>query len=129
MVEVGQLAIKIAGRDSGNFCAVVEIVDDAFVLIDGNVRKKKCNIKHLEFLDKKLDIKKGASSEAVKKELEKLGIKILKTGKKREAKPRPIKQRKIKIKEDKKEAGMKGTDSSQKKEEKSKKEDKKTEKK
>ena len=52
MVEIGQLAIKIAGRDGGNFCAIVDKIDDNFVLIDGNVRRKKCNIGHLEFLDK-----------------------------------------------------------------------------
>jgi|TARA_B100001971_G_C18105928_1_gene491491 large subunit ribosomal protein L14e len=125
MVEIGQLAIKIAGRDSGNFCAVVEVVDDTYVLIDGNVRNKKCNIKHLEFLDKKIDIKKGASSEAVKKELEKIGIKILKTGSKKEAKLRPIKQRKLKKKESTPEVKKKA----EKKEEKPKKEAKKADKK
>lgn len=99
MVETGQLAMKIAGRDSGNICMVVDTIDPNYVLIDGNVRRKKCNIKHLEFLDKVLKIKKNASTEDVKKELEKLGIKTISKGKKREAKPRPRKQRKAKGKE------------------------------
>ena len=99
MVEIGQLAVKIAGRDSGNICIIVEVIDPTYVLIDGNVRRKKCNIKHLEFMDKVIKIKKNVSTEEIKKELEKLGIKIKKTGKKREAKPRPRKQRKAKEKE------------------------------
>lgn len=102
MVEIGQLAIKIAGRDAANFCVVVDILDDTYVLIDGNVRRKKCNLKHLEFLDKKIDLKKKASSEQVKKELEKIGIKILKTGTKKEKKAKPAKKRKQKKKPEEK---------------------------
>ena len=99
MVEIGQLIMKIAGRDGGEFGVVVDIIDSNYVLIDGNVRRKKCNIKHLEFMDKVIKVKKNVSTEEIKKELEKLGIKIKKTGKKREAKPRPRKQRKAKEKE------------------------------
>lgn len=96
MVEIGQLAYKIAGRDSGNFCVVIDKIDPTYVLVDGNVRKKKCNIKHLEFLDKVIKVKKNVSTEEIKKELEKLGIKTKKTGKKRESKQKPRKQRKAK---------------------------------
>ncbi len=83
MVEIGRLCVKTAGRDSGQFCAVVDILDNNKVLIDGNVRRKKCNLKHLEFLDKSLKIKKNATSDEVKKALEKEGITILKKGEKR----------------------------------------------
>ena len=103
MVEIGQVAIKIAGRDGGKFCVVVDKLDDTFVLIDGDVRRKKCNLKHLEFLDKVIKIKKNAPSEDVIKELEKLGIKSDKKGSKKEKKSRVLKQRKTKLKSDKKE--------------------------
>jgi len=96
MVEIGQLVMKIAGRDSGEIGVIVDIIDSNYILIDGNVRRKKCNIKHLEFLDKIVKIKKKATAEEVKKELEKLGIDIKQKGKKREAKPRPRKLRKQK---------------------------------
>ncbi len=102
MVEVGQLVMKIAGRDSGEIGIIVDIIDDKFVLIDGNVRRKKCNIKHLESLNKVIKIKKKATTEDVKSELEKLGIKSKQKGKKRESKQRPRTQRKSK-KEEKKE--------------------------
>ncbi len=94
-MKIGQLCVKIAGRDSGQFCLVVDNIDDIYVLIDGNVRRKKCNIKHLEALDKILKIKEKASSEEVKKALEKEGINILKRGEKRVKKERPKKGKKV----------------------------------
>lgn len=77
MIEIGRLCIKLAGRDAGRECLIIEILDKNFVLIDGNTRRRKCNINHLELLPKKVDIKKGASHEEVLKALEKLGIKVI----------------------------------------------------
>lgn len=62
MVEtfsVGRLCIKTAGRDSDRRCVVVEAVDAKHVVIDGETRRRKVNIAHLEPLDKvfKLGIK------------------------------------------------------------------------
>lgn len=97
---IGQLCIKIAGRESGAYCVIVDKIDSNYVLIDGNVRRKKCNIMHLELLNKKLNIKKGASTEEVHKAMEKEGIKTIKRKPKKETKPRPRKQRKTKKKEE-----------------------------
>lgn len=92
MIEIGRVCKKIAGRDGNNFCVIVDIVDDRHVLIDGNVRRKKCNVLHLAETDKKIDIKKGASTDVVQKELEKLDIKIIKKGSPREKKgDKPVK--------------------------------------
>ena len=104
MVEVGRLAVKTCGRDGGNFCVVVSEEDKGYVTIDGNVRRKKCNLSHLEFLDKVLDVKKDEKSEEVKKVLEKEGIKILKKGAKRDRKDRPKKIKKSSVKKEKKES-------------------------
>jgi len=93
---IGQLAIKIAGRESGRYCVVVDKIDSIHVLVDGNVRRKKCNISHLELLDKKLDIKKGASTSEVQKAMEKEGIKTTRPNDKKDAKPKPGKIRKSK---------------------------------
>jgi large subunit ribosomal protein L14e len=62
MFDVGRVCVKIAGRDAGQTAVVVDVVDDHYVLIDGNVRRKKCNVKHLEPLKDILKIKKGAST-------------------------------------------------------------------
>ncbi len=80
VVEVGRLAVKIAGRDAGRECLIVDVLDKNYVLIDGNTRRRKCNISHLEFLPKKANIKKGATHEEVINALTSLGVKILPRG-------------------------------------------------
>jgi len=97
MIEIGRLCVKIAGRDSRKKCVIVEIIDDNFVTIDGETRRRKCNIKHIEPLNKKIDIKKGASHDTIVSEFKKLKIEI-KEKKSKPAKERPKKQRKQKAK-------------------------------
>jgi len=48
MYEIGRICIKIAGRDAGRECVIVDVLKDKFMLIDGNVRRRKCNVIHLE---------------------------------------------------------------------------------
>jgi len=95
MIEVGRLCLKIAGRDSGKKCLVVETIDDKTVMVDGQTRRKKCNIKHLEPTKTKIHLKKGASHSEVAKEFSKLGIEI-KEKKSKKPKQRPGKARKQK---------------------------------
>ena len=65
MVDIGRVCVKIAGRDAGKKCIVVDVLGKEMVMIDGETRRRKCNIAHIEPLDKKVDIKKGASHEEV----------------------------------------------------------------
>ncbi len=98
MFEIGRLCLKIAGRDSNKLCVVVSELDYPYVLIDGETRRKKCNIKHLEPTSKKFDINKDASHDEIKVVFkEKLGIE-LKDTKPKQAKPRQKKQHKKKQK-------------------------------
>ena len=99
MIEIGRLCVKLAGRDAGKECLIVDIIDKTFVLIDGNTRRRKCNSDHLEILPQKADIKKGASHDEVVKALEKLGVKIIpkapaREKKKVEAKPKEAPKKK-----------------------------------
>ncbi|MBI2662084.1 50S ribosomal protein L14e [Candidatus Woesearchaeota archaeon] len=64
--EVGRICVKLAGRDAGRKCVIVEELDNHYVLVDGDVRRKKVNIRHLEPLEEILDIKEKASTETVK---------------------------------------------------------------
>ena len=66
MIEIGRLILKIAGRDANKKGLIVDVIDDNYVLIDGQVRRRKCNIKHIEPLDKVLKLSKNASHEDVK---------------------------------------------------------------
>lgn len=76
MFEVGQVCIKLAGRDAGNYCVVVQKLDERYVLIEGNVRRRKCNIAHLQPQKQKLDIKEGASHDAVVAAFKKADIEV-----------------------------------------------------
>jgi len=93
--KIGRLAMKIAGRDAGRKCAVVEMIDDNFVLVDGDVRRKRVNLKHLEPLEKTIDIKDGASHADVKAAFEKLGLHVWDKKSKKPAE-RPKRQKKKK---------------------------------
>jgi len=77
MIEIGRLCLKIAGRDAGMKCVVVDTLDKNLVLIDGETRRRKCNIMHLEPLAQMVDISKGASHAQVASALAKLGIAVV----------------------------------------------------
>ncbi len=103
MIEIGRLCVKTAGRDSGCKCAVIEILDDNYVMIDGETRRRKCSVAHLEPLDQVIQIEKNAPHSAVSKEFEKLGLKVRET-KPKEKTERPKKLRgKAKAEEESKE--------------------------
>lgn len=97
MIKEGRLCIKLAGRDAGQKCVIIEVLDNNFVMIDGQTRRRKCNIRHLEPLKEEIKVKKGESHTAVVAEFKKLGIEITEK-KPKEKKERPKKQRKVKEK-------------------------------
>lgn len=77
-IEVGRICVKIAGREAGRKCVIVDIIDDNFVLVTGpkqltGVKRRKCNIKHVEVLPDKVNISRGATDEEVLKALEEAG--------------------------------------------------------
>jgi large subunit ribosomal protein L14e len=67
-VEVGRICVKMAGRETGKKCVVVDLLDKSFVMVTGpqkltGVKRKRANINHLLALQDKLDVKRGASDE------------------------------------------------------------------
>ena len=79
MIEIGRVCVKVAGRDSNRKCVIVDIIDSTFVVVDGETRRRKCNIKHLEPLDQVVQLDKNASHSDVEKECKKLGWNIWST--------------------------------------------------
>jgi large subunit ribosomal protein L14e len=68
-IEVGRICVKIAGREAGEKCVIVEIIDDNYVEVVGStIKNRKCNLKHLEPVDKTIEVKSD-DVEAIKKEL------------------------------------------------------------
>jgi large subunit ribosomal protein L14e len=69
-IEVGRICVKISGREAGEKCVIVEIIDDKFVEIVGSmVKNRRCNIKHLEPIEQVIEIKSDDPDE-IKKDLE-----------------------------------------------------------
>jgi large subunit ribosomal protein L14e len=72
MLEVGRVCLKTAGREAGKYCVVIKKMDEGFVMITGpkeftSVKRRRCNINHLEPLVEELKIKSDASdSEVIK---------------------------------------------------------------
>ena len=57
-IEVGRICVKISGREAGEKCVIVEIIDDKFVEIVGSkIKNRRCNIKHLEPVEQVIEIK------------------------------------------------------------------------
>jgi len=92
MFDIGQVCVKVAGRDAGQRCVIVQKLDDGMVLIDGQTRRRKCNIRHLEPTNDQVELKEGASGADVKKALGKLGIEMRET-KPKKAADKPTKQK------------------------------------
>ncbi|MBI2147295.1 50S ribosomal protein L14e [Candidatus Woesearchaeota archaeon] len=94
-MDIGRVCVKIAGRDAGKTCVILNIIDSSNVLIDGATRRKKCNVKHLEPLDQVLQLKNNASHEQVAEELKKIGIEAF-SPKTKKPMPRQLRKRGIK---------------------------------
>jgi|TARA_B100002003_G_C14033227_1_gene498023 large subunit ribosomal protein L14e len=93
MFEVGRLCVKIAGRDASKKCVIVDVLENNHVLIDGETRRRKCNIVHLEPLDETIEISKKASHDSIVSEFKKLKLNPRVTKPKQKTE-RPIKKRK-----------------------------------
>ena len=99
LYDVGRICMKIAGRDAGKACVVVETLNNNFVMIDGQTRRRKVNVKHLEPVNKSIKIKAKASHAEVKTAFTKLGLKVLET-KAKKAGEKPMRVRKTKPKQE-----------------------------
>jgi len=69
-IEVGRICVKLAGREAGRKCVIVDVMDKSFVLITGpktvtGIKRRRVNINHIEPAQDKLKIKRSASDEEV----------------------------------------------------------------
>ena len=98
MLDVGRVCVKIAGRHAGKQCVVVEAIDKNFVLVDGEMKRKRCNLFHLEPTSQTLKIKQGASHAEVAKAFETLNIKLTATKPRTKKAEKPARVRKVREK-------------------------------
>lgn len=76
--EVGRICVKLSGREAGRKCVVVDATDKNFVLITGpkevtGVKRRRANINHIEPIQDRVEIKRGASDEEVTEALKSAG--------------------------------------------------------
>ena len=82
MFETGRICMKTAGREAGRFCVVIgkeKGEEKEFVVVTGpkiitKVRRRKCNVHHLEPTAVKISIKENATDNEVMKAFEKSDI-------------------------------------------------------
>lgn len=77
--DVGRICVKLAGREAGRKCVIVDIIDEKYVLITGpksltGVKRRRVNVKHIEPTPLKVNISKGASDEEVIKALQEANL-------------------------------------------------------
>ena len=77
-IEVGRICVKLTGREAGRKCVIVDIMDKSFVVITGpktitGIRRRRTNINHIEPLQDKITIERGASDEEVTEALKASG--------------------------------------------------------
>jgi large subunit ribosomal protein L14e len=70
MIEPGRIVLKIAGREAGKYAVIIESVNDNFVLITGpkaitGIKRRKCNIDHIEPTEHKLEIDSKADDTTI----------------------------------------------------------------
>ena len=67
------------GREAGSLCVVIEKKDESYVVVTGpkhlsGVKRRSCNVRHLEPLETMLQIASDANDEAVEKAIEEAGL-------------------------------------------------------
>lgn len=78
MMNVGRVCTKLAGREAGKKCVIVEVVNKNFVVVTGpptltGVKRRRCNVKHFEPHETIIPIEKGASDEEIEKKIKEAG--------------------------------------------------------
>jgi large subunit ribosomal protein L14e len=75
--DVGQVCLKLLGREAGYLCTIVEVIHQNFALVEGlKVKRRRCNFKHLSPTKYMLDdLKKGAVTKAVQEAIDKAKLK------------------------------------------------------
>jgi large subunit ribosomal protein L14e len=77
-IEVGRVCVKVAGRESGRKCVIIDVMDKSFVLVTGpkkvtGVKRRRVNINHVAPTEVAIQIKRGASDNEVTQMIEASG--------------------------------------------------------
>ena len=76
-MEIGQVCEKLTGNEKGRICIVIDSKDKNFVLIDGDVKRRRCNLNHLKPLDKVVKISENDDTDKIRDILKREGFKLI----------------------------------------------------
>ncbi len=79
-IQIGRIIVKTNGREAGKKGVIIDVINQNYVLVAGpksltGVRRRKCNIRHIEPTDKVLSLKRDASDEDVLAAVEEADLK------------------------------------------------------
>ena len=65
-IDVGRVCVKTQGREKGNKCVIIDVIDRNFVVVTGpDVKRRRVNMDHLMPLDETVNIQRNATDEEV----------------------------------------------------------------
>ncbi len=65
-IDVGRVCMKTQGREKGNKCVIIDVIDRNFVVVTGpEVKRRRVNMDHLIPLDETVEIQRNATDEEV----------------------------------------------------------------
>jgi len=65
-IDIGRVCEKTQGREKGNTCVIVDVIDRNFVMVTGpGVRRRRVNMDHIIPLDETVNIQRNATDEEV----------------------------------------------------------------
>lgn len=65
-IDIGRVCKKTQGREKGEICVIVDLVDRNYVVVVGeNVKRRRVNMDHIFPLNKFVNIQRDATDEEV----------------------------------------------------------------
>jgi len=73
-IDVGRICVKLTGREAGQKCVVVDLIDKNFVLVTGpkelnGVKRRRVNVSHIEPTGQRVNVRRGESDAELMKAL------------------------------------------------------------
>jgi len=63
-MDIGRVCLKVKGREQGERCVVLDVVDRNFVIVVGpNVKRRRVNMNHIKPLDEVVPLQRNATDE------------------------------------------------------------------
>jgi large subunit ribosomal protein L14e len=65
-IDIGRVCRKTQGREKGELCVIIDLVDRNYVVVAGiNVKRRRVNMDHITPLDSLINIQRNATDEEV----------------------------------------------------------------